>query len=270
MRIRSIKPEFWRSEDINALSIEDRLLFIGLWSYVDDNGVGRDAESCIAADLFAGDLFRNSRETFARLSRGLQHLADAGLIVRYEVDGKRYLAVVTWEKHQKIDRPNKPRFPQYSAIRDTLATPSRESRDNSATGTEEQRNRGTGEQTLSRAPARGVTEAAWETFWELYPRKVSKKDARAVFDRIARTTDLEVVINGAARYANDPNRPTGRFIMHPDKWLRGEHWNDDPCPPRDELSRSGSFFQSELARIEQQEREQRRGNVIPLQLGAGA
>jgi len=37
-----------------------------------------------------------------------------------------------------------------------------------------------------------------------------------------------------------------------------------------QLSRSGSFFQAELARIEQQEREQRRGNVIPLQLGAGA
>ena len=33
MRIRSIKPEFWRSDDITALSLEDRLLFIGLWSY---------------------------------------------------------------------------------------------------------------------------------------------------------------------------------------------------------------------------------------------
>lgn len=39
---------------------------------------------------------------------------------------------------------------------------------------------------------------------------------------------------------------------------------------RPQMSRSGSFFQAELARIEQQEREQRRGNVIPLQLGAGA
>ena len=30
MRIRSIKPEFWRSEDIADLTVEDRLLFIGL------------------------------------------------------------------------------------------------------------------------------------------------------------------------------------------------------------------------------------------------
>ncbi len=35
VRIRSIKPEFWRSDDIDALSVFERLLFIGLWSYVD-------------------------------------------------------------------------------------------------------------------------------------------------------------------------------------------------------------------------------------------
>ena len=40
MRIRTIKPEFWRSDDITALGWATRLLFIGLWSYVDDNGVG--------------------------------------------------------------------------------------------------------------------------------------------------------------------------------------------------------------------------------------
>ena len=70
MRIRSIKPEFWQSEDISALSIEDRLLFIGLWSYVDDNGVGRGDMADVIADLFAADMFANPRETVARVSRG--------------------------------------------------------------------------------------------------------------------------------------------------------------------------------------------------------
>ena len=42
MRIRTVKPEFWRSEDVSRLPVADRLLFIGLWSYVDDNGVGVD------------------------------------------------------------------------------------------------------------------------------------------------------------------------------------------------------------------------------------
>lgn len=42
MRIRNIKPEFWRSQDITALDKSARLTFIGLWNYVDDNGVGLD------------------------------------------------------------------------------------------------------------------------------------------------------------------------------------------------------------------------------------
>ena len=49
MRIRSIKPEFWTSDDIADLTIEDRLLFIGLWSYVDDNGVGIDKEHLVVS-----------------------------------------------------------------------------------------------------------------------------------------------------------------------------------------------------------------------------
>ena len=70
MRIRSIKPEFWRSEDVARLTWHDRLLFIGLWSYVDDNGVGIDHEPSIIGDLFAADMFSDPRETVARVSRG--------------------------------------------------------------------------------------------------------------------------------------------------------------------------------------------------------
>lgn len=138
MRIRSIKPEFWRSPDISCLEIEDRLLFIGLWSYVDDNGVGEDRESMIAADLFADDLSRDPRETFARVSRGLSKLSEAGRIVRYEADGRHFLAIENWGKHQRIDKPAKPRFPG----------PTRDSRDSreSAARLREILAPGTGEQ----------------------------------------------------------------------------------------------------------------------------
>jgi hypothetical protein len=147
MRIRSIKPEFWRSDDVSALEPVDRLLFVGIWSYVDDNGVGVDKLAAIAADLFAGDLERDAPETFARVSRGLQNLADAGLIARYAVDGRRYIAVTGWGRHQRVDKPNKPRYPvPDQAFQDTLATPSRESREGVAPGTGEQGNRGTEEQ----------------------------------------------------------------------------------------------------------------------------
>ena len=67
MRIRSIRPEFWSSEDVASLDWDTRLIFTGLWCYVDDNGVGRDNEKLITADLFP--LEEDPRETLARVSR---------------------------------------------------------------------------------------------------------------------------------------------------------------------------------------------------------
>ena len=153
MRIRSIKPEFWRSPDISCLSIEDRLLFVGLWSYVDDNGVGEDREAMIAADLFADDLSRDPRETFERVSRGLSNLSEAGRIVRYEVGSRRFLAIDNWGKHQRIDKPAKARFPLPTGD-------SRDSREGVAShpeivapGTGEQGNREQGNKGAERASA---------------------------------------------------------------------------------------------------------------------
>ena len=165
MRIRSIKPEFWRSEDIADLTVEDRLLFIGLWSYVDDNGVGIDRLADVCADLFALDLERDPPETFARVSRGLQNLSEAGRIVRYTVEGKSYLHITNWSKHQRIDKPNKARYPHPDAenatIREEFATPSRDPRETPAPGTEEQGNRGTGEQGIcDPADAGSLSDAA--------------------------------------------------------------------------------------------------------------
>ena len=123
MRIRSIKPEFWQSEDIAVLPIEDRLLFIGLWSYVDDNGVGRDQPVSICTSLFAGDFVASPAETLARVAGGLQNLATHGRITRYTVGGASFIAVTNWKRHQKIDRPNKPRLPEADHPEAVLTTP---------------------------------------------------------------------------------------------------------------------------------------------------
>lgn len=152
MRIRSIKPEFWRSADITSLDLADRLLFIGLWSYVDDNGVGWDSLAHITADLFAADLERDSSETFARVSRGISKLAERGLIVRYrgattdeDATSRPLLAIVKWEKHQRIDKPGKARYTPPTredtasvVARESVATSSREGRDIPAPGAVEQ------------------------------------------------------------------------------------------------------------------------------------
>ena len=106
MRIRSIKPEFWRSDDIAALPISARLLFVGLWSYVDDNGVGSDKLPSIVADLFANDLVSDTAETLRRVNADLTQIQNAGLIVRFESEGKPLLYVTNWKKHQLVRNPS--------------------------------------------------------------------------------------------------------------------------------------------------------------------
>lgn len=106
MRIRTIKPEFWRSPDITSLSSYFvRLFFIGLWTYVDDNGVGDDDVDLIRSDLFPRD---NVEEVSQLIHGALSECSCKGLIVRYEdsVSGRRYLQVVNWH-HQRINRPSK-------------------------------------------------------------------------------------------------------------------------------------------------------------------
>ena len=165
MRIRSIKPEFWSSPDIAALSDADRLLFIGLWSYVDDHGRGRDDVALIVAALFPHDMVADPRDTVAKVCDGLARLSEANLILRYTVASRTYFLVTGWGKHQRVDKPKVSRipepteeengtFPQNDAIResvakvrDDVATP----RDTLAPGTGEQGNRGTGEQGNSEA-----------------------------------------------------------------------------------------------------------------------
>ncbi len=197
MRIRSIKPEFWRSPDISSLALEDRLLFIGLWSYVDDNGVGVDRDAVIAADLFADDLSRDPRDTLARVSGGLQRLFEAGRIVRYGVDGRDFFEIVNWKRHQRIDKPAVPRLPSAGAenavIRETLATVSRDVRDTLAPGTGEQGNRGTEEQ--------GTGE---QSFSSEIADAITRPDVQHLLDLL----DSEIVANGG--------KPTGHTKRNQD------------------------------------------------------
>lgn len=253
MRIRSIKPDFWRSEDISSLEIADRLLFIGLWSYVDDNGVGQDRVSLIAADLFADDLSRDPRDTLARVTDGLQRLSEAGRIVRYTVDGRDYIAVTNWKKHQRIDKPNKPRFPEPTSenvtVRDTLATPSRDTRDTLAPGTGEQGNRGTEERVSAHASrphpldphGTSVEEipdttdgypSGFEEFWATYPRPVGKREAFAAWFRALKRIRPDDLLAATRQFA-EFHRADGtneRFIPHPKTWLERDGWNDKLTP----------------------------------------
>jgi len=109
-RIRSIKPTFFRSEDVSALPLRARLTWIGLWTQCDDAGRAKDNARLIKADIWPLD-----GVTLKDIEEGLQTLAAHGRIVRYEVDGRRYLEIVNWGDHQAIQKPTPSKLPPPSS-----------------------------------------------------------------------------------------------------------------------------------------------------------
>lgn len=231
MRIRSIRPEFWRSDDIDALDWSTRLLFIGLWSYVDDNGVGVDKISSIVADLFAADLEANPRDTLATVSRGLQTLSAAGLITRYTVSKKHFLHINTWDTHQRIDRPAKSRYPLPTCDDAEIARPSRDPRDTPSTGEGEKGRRGEGNTPAPATPSRETEPDRFAEFWGHYPKKKDRGHAHKAWKAATKDTDPQEIINGLLSQLPALTSGDPKFIPYGATWLNGQRWDDEITTP---------------------------------------
>lgn len=72
----------------------------------------------------------------------------------------------------------------------------------------------------------------FDEFWDAYPRKVGKDDARGAWKAAKHRADQQAIIDGCIRLAADPNLPEKQFIPHPGTWLRQGRWDDEPLPPR--------------------------------------
>jgi hypothetical protein len=109
-RIRSIKPEFFTSETVASLGVHARLTFIGLWTHADDAGRALDNPRLIKAAVWPLD----DEVGFKDIAGHLDAFEGAGLICRYEDDGKQYLHITHWDEHQRPKNPSEPRFPACS------------------------------------------------------------------------------------------------------------------------------------------------------------
>lgn len=91
-RIRSLKYEYFVNEDLAKISIEARLLGLGITTLADREGRLEDRPLRIKVLLFPyHDVDLNAM---------LSELQTAGFIQRYLVDGKAYIRIVNFTKHQ--------------------------------------------------------------------------------------------------------------------------------------------------------------------------
>lgn len=99
-RIRSLKPEFWTSEQVVDCSRDARLMLIGMLNFADDSGILPGSVQRIRMQVFPGDDL-----TLENIRGMLNELIREGLVQEYDVEGKVYWQITGFTAHQRIDQP---------------------------------------------------------------------------------------------------------------------------------------------------------------------
>lgn len=219
-RIRSIKPEFWTSEQVMNCSPMARLLFIGLWNFCDDAGNHVASAKTIKANVFPGDDIMSSS-----IQGLLDELSANGLIVYYSFENKDFLHVTGWH-HQKIDRPTY-KHPPYKP---GDPAPARRAVDESSppegSGVDKE---GSKENPL---PAVADVPAGFVRFWNSWPRsprKVDKADCCKRWKRHGLESIADQIVAHVEAMCETDQWKRG-YEPSPATYLNGRRWEDDMPP----------------------------------------
>lgn len=212
-RIRSIKPEFWTSEQVMECSLNARLMFIGMWNFADDCGRLPCSPKSIKAQIFPSD------EISLDTIRGMiNELSASGLLLIYSVEDKDYLQITGWS-HQRIDKPQAPKYPapffEDSATAPRTLPPDRKGEDRK------------GKEKIIRAAS--PSDENFENFKKDYPKRAGQygwKAAERKYLALVKTGANPKMIHQAVLQFAEEMRKLKRigteFVPMPASWLNSE------------------------------------------------
>ena len=99
-RIRSLKPEFFKDDDLCVHPPWVRLLYAGLWIQADREGRLEDRPKKLSAEIFPYDNFDVDKGLAALCQSKKYSPKHEPFIARYEVNGEKYIQIVKFDKHQ--------------------------------------------------------------------------------------------------------------------------------------------------------------------------
>lgn len=262
-RIRSIKPDAFMSDSLSRVPRGVRWTFAGLWTYLDDEGRGRDDVRLIKAALYPLD----DDVALSMLSDDLKQLEHIGCICRYEVDGKTYMHAPGWEDHQRVSHPTASKLPRCSRhdppplgnLPEDFVKPPEPLRPERK-GKEQGKEQGT--------RVRATADAMFDAFWTAYPRRAGKPAAiKAWKAALKRGADPSTLVALAAAFTKSTTTTDPKFIPYPQKWLNDERYNDEqpaeatqaktywtpPPPPReiaDDPDKYAAYYAEQAANRE--------------------
>lgn len=80
------------------------------------------------------------------------------------------------------------------------------------------------------SPKPVVEPKGFVEFWQTYPLKRDKGAGRKAYAKALKLATPEAILEGALRYASDPNRDPG-FTKYASTWLNAEAWGDEDGVP---------------------------------------
>lgn len=113
-----------------------------------------------------------------------------------------------------------------------------------------------------RSKRAGVYPDAFEAWWAVYPKKADKRAALGAWRRARKRADDDVLIAGAERYRDDPNRED-RFTKNAATWLNSDAWENEPLPSRMDTGPSSASRALHAVSL-YQEMEQERASTAPF------
>lgn len=203
-RIRTIKPEFFTSDDIVSMTPLARLFYVSLWCEADREGrLSWNTRTLKRRYLSADDV---------DIDMLASELTDAGLIEIYEVEGRLYAEILSFKNHQVINNRE-----AESVLPSRVKVASRRVQ---GEGRKEGKERKEGTES---------DDSLFDRFYEAYPRKVGRPAAIKAFAKCKADEALVDQMVAAieeqkqsAQWAKDD----GQFIPHPATWLNNERWTD--------------------------------------------
>lgn len=222
MRARNLKPGFFVNSQLVQCEAFARLLFAGLWCEADREGRLRDDPLSLKMKILPGDN--------CNIDALLQQLHDRELIVRYSVDGKRYIQINTFLVHQK---------PHIKEVSSTIPSPDEQDlhqpRLNPDQG-EFSPIRPSSLNPESPIPLTPTTVGGgkrksypddFEDFWKIYPKNgASKSESLKSYDKALKETDHATIIRAVPAYAEYLSR-TDTTVAHATTWLSKKRWEVD-------------------------------------------
>ena len=230
MPSRIIKESITTSESLAAVSADAERLFWRLVVKADDYGLYYGNPKILSSMCFP-----LNPPAEKKIQSLLAELVGQGMVGTYtsEEDGKQYLKLLSWDKHQQT-RAKKSKYPLPVSF-DSICKQANGNQTQAKVPVNVNGNEIGNEkrETGTRPFGAGTGPSGFDRFWEAYPRRVGKQDALKAWGQLNPDDDLvDLIVAGVERWKTCDlwTRDGGKFICYPATFIRGRRWEEDDHP----------------------------------------